>query len=87
MAYTEEEDDVIGQYLFDNKLIEQTKRTLHTVWKIREKKMKEKEDSGGDSHAVKTVETLKRHNHALKTGKRSQTMKTEKRSTHRKIMK
>ncbi len=61
MAYTEEDDNVIGQYLFDNKLIEQTKRTLHvhTFWKIREKKMKEKEDSGGDSHAV---ETLKRHN-------------------------
>ncbi len=47
--YTEEDDDVIGQYLFDNKLIEETKRTLHTFWKIREKKMKEKEDRERDS--------------------------------------
>ncbi len=47
--YIEEEDDVIGKYLFDNKFIEDTKRTLHTFWKIREKKMKEKEDSERDS--------------------------------------
>ncbi len=33
----------------DDKLIEDTKRTLHTFWKIREKKMKEKEDSERDS--------------------------------------
>ncbi len=46
--YTEE-DNVIGQYLCDNKLIEETKRTLHTFWKIREKMMKEKEDSERDS--------------------------------------
>ncbi len=46
--YTEE-DDVIGQYLFDKKLIEETKRTLHTLWKIREKKIKEKEDGERDS--------------------------------------
>ncbi len=46
--YTEE-DDVIGQYLFANKLIEETKRTLHTFWKIREKRMKEKEDRERDS--------------------------------------
>ncbi len=54
LAYTQErrkserlqqpypKDDVIGQYLFENKFIEKTKRTLHTFWKIREKKMKEK---------------------------------------------
>ncbi len=47
--YIEEEDDVIGQYLFDNKFIVDTKGTLHTFWKIREKKMKEKEDSERDS--------------------------------------
>ncbi len=52
------EDDVIGKYLFDNKFIEDTKRTLHTFSKIREKKMKEKEDSERDSHAVKTVQTV-----------------------------
>ncbi len=42
--YLEEEDDVIGKYLFENKFIEETIRTLHTFWKIREKKMEEKED-------------------------------------------
>ncbi len=42
--YPEEEDDVIEKYLFENKFIEETKRTLHTSWKIREKKMKEKEE-------------------------------------------
>ncbi len=47
--YIEDEDDVIGQYLFDNKFIEDTKRTLHTFWKVREKRMKEKEDSERDS--------------------------------------
>ncbi len=41
----EEEDDVIGQYLFESKFIEETKRTLHTFWKTREKKMKEKEEN------------------------------------------
>ncbi len=40
-----EQEDVIGQYLFENKFIEETKRTLHTFWKIREKKMKEKEEN------------------------------------------
>ncbi len=43
--YPEEEEDVIGQYLFENKFIEETKRTLYTFWKIREKKMKEKEEN------------------------------------------
>ncbi len=27
--YPEEDDDVIGKYLFDNKFIEETKLTLH----------------------------------------------------------
>ncbi len=59
--YTEEEDDVIGMYLFESKFIEETKRTLHTFWKIREKKMKEKEDNegasenSGETQPVKTV--------------------------------
>ncbi len=38
----EEEEDIIGQYLFENKLIEEAKRTLQAFWKIREKKMKER---------------------------------------------
>ncbi len=40
-----EEDDVTGKYIFDNKFIEETKRTLHRFWKIREKKMKGKEEN------------------------------------------
>ncbi len=40
-----EEDDIIGQYLFENKLIEETKRILQAFWKIRERKMKEKEEN------------------------------------------
>ncbi len=43
--YPEEENDVIRQYLFENKLIEEIKRTLQTFWKTREKKMKEKEEN------------------------------------------
>ncbi len=58
-----EEDDVIGQYLFDNKFIEDTKRTLHTFWKIRGKKMREKEHSERDSHEVKTLQTVIRQSH------------------------
>ncbi len=38
------EDDIIGQYLFENKLTEETKRTLQTFWKIREKKMEKEEN-------------------------------------------
>ncbi len=36
------EDDVIEQYLFENKLMEETKGTKHSFWSIRKKKMKEK---------------------------------------------
>ncbi len=43
--YPEEEEDVIGRYLFENEGIEETKRTLHTFWKIKEKKMKENEEN------------------------------------------
>ncbi len=43
--YPEEEDDVIGANLFENKFIEKSTRALHTFWKIREKKMKEKEEN------------------------------------------
>ncbi len=43
--YPEEDDDVIGQCLFENKLIEESKRTLQAFWKKREKKMKEKEEN------------------------------------------
>ncbi len=41
----EEEDGVIGKYLFENKCIEETKTTLRVLWKVREKKMKEKEEN------------------------------------------
>ncbi len=47
--YPEEDNDVIGKYLFDNKFIEETKRTLHTFWKIRETKIKENEEYARDS--------------------------------------
>ncbi len=40
-----EEDDVIGKCLFENKFIEDTKRTLHTFRKTREKMTKEKEEN------------------------------------------
>ncbi len=43
--YPEKEEDIIGQYLFENKLIEEAKRTLQAFWKIREKKIKEKEEN------------------------------------------
>ncbi len=43
--YSEEEEDIIGQYLFENKLIEEAKRTLQAFWKVREKKMKGKEEN------------------------------------------
>ena len=39
--YKEEEDDIIGELLFGNENIEETKITIHKFWKIREKKMKE----------------------------------------------
>ncbi len=37
--YQEEEEDVIGEFLFGNS-IEQTKETIQKFWKIREKKIK-----------------------------------------------
>ncbi len=43
--YPEEEHEVIRKYLFGNKFAEETKRTLHAFWIIREKKMKEKEEN------------------------------------------
>ncbi len=45
IPYPEEEEDVSGRYLFDNECIAETDRTLHTFWKIREKKMKENEEN------------------------------------------
>ena len=40
--YIENEESVIGNYLFDKENIEEAKRTIHTFWKIREKKRKER---------------------------------------------
>ena len=41
--YIENEENIIGEYLFQNENIEVTKRTIQHFWNIREKKRKEKE--------------------------------------------
>ncbi len=35
--YIEEEDDIVGKYLFENGYIEKTKREIYKFWTIRER--------------------------------------------------
>ncbi len=43
--YVEDEEDIIGKYLFENRYIEETKREIYKFWMIREKKRKEREEN------------------------------------------
>ena len=43
--YTEEEDDIVGEFLFDNSHAEETKIIIQKFWSVREKKMKESEEN------------------------------------------
>ncbi len=41
--YVQEEEEIVGRYLFENKDIEEAKREITSFWKIRERIRKEKE--------------------------------------------
>ncbi len=60
--YPEEEEDVIGQYLFENKFTEETKRTLYSFWKIREKKTgteRREKSEGSDGRKGRKIRELR----------------------------
>ncbi len=42
--YKENEDDIIGKYLFEKRYLETTKKEIHNFWKIREKRRREEEE-------------------------------------------
>ncbi len=41
--YIQEEEDIVGRYLFNNEDIEEAKREITSFWKIRERIRKERE--------------------------------------------
>ncbi len=41
--YIQEEEEIVGRLLFENTEIQETKRVIDSFWKIREKKIREKE--------------------------------------------
>ncbi len=41
--YIENEEKIIGELLFDNKHIGQSKKIIYSFWKKREKEMRERE--------------------------------------------
>ncbi len=43
--YVEDEEDIIGKYLFENRYIKETKREIYKFWTIREKKRREREEN------------------------------------------
>ncbi len=44
--YEEDEDDIIGSYLFEERNIEETKKDVYRFWTIRERKRGEREGRG-----------------------------------------
>ncbi len=42
--YTEEEEDIIGKYLFKNIYIEETKKEIYKFWTIRDKRRRDNEE-------------------------------------------
>ncbi len=43
--YKENEDDIIGKYLFEKRYIETTKKEIHKFWTIRERGWREEEEN------------------------------------------
>ncbi len=43
--YVEDEEDIIGKYLFENRYIEETKREIYKFWTIKGKKRREREEN------------------------------------------
>ncbi len=43
--YKENEDDIIGKYLFEKRYIETTKKEIHRFWTIRERRRREEEEN------------------------------------------
>lgn len=58
-----EEDNIIGEYLFENNPTEETKATIWKIWMIKEKGAKEKRKmTDSDSREIYQVEALQRQN-------------------------
>ncbi len=47
--YIQEEEEIMGRFLFENRDIQETKREITSFWKIREKIREEKERNRQDS--------------------------------------
>ncbi len=47
--YIQEEEDIVGRFLFENRDIQEAKREITSFWKIREKIREEKERNRQDS--------------------------------------
>ncbi len=43
LQYIQEEEEIVGRFLFDNRDIQESKKVITSFWKIREKIRKEKE--------------------------------------------
>ncbi len=42
--YIEDEEDIIGKYLFETTYIEEAKKEIHKFWLVREKRRRENEE-------------------------------------------
>ncbi len=47
--YIEEEEDIKGRFVFENRDVQESKREITSFWKIREKRREEKERNRQDS--------------------------------------